>query len=66
MAALLAVLRADWRRRRFRHFEGRRLTGRVNRITKRATVLVEDSEGQKYSDGLRYKTYYVPIADLCP
>ena len=47
-------------------FEGRRLTGRVNRITKRATVLVEDSEGQKYSDGLRYKTYYVPIADLCP
>jgi len=45
-------------------FEGRRLTGRVNRITKRATVLVEDSAGQKYSDGLRYKTYYVPIAHL--
>jgi hypothetical protein len=35
--------------------------GLVNRITKRATVLVEDAEGQKYSDGLRYKTYYVPI-----
>ena len=47
-------------------FEGRRLTGRVNRITKRATVLVEDSEGQEYSDGLRYKTYYVPIAQLEP
>ena len=45
-------------------FEGRRLTGRVNRITKRATVLVEDTEGQKYSDGLRYKTYYVPIVHL--
>jgi len=45
-------------------FEGRRLTGRVNRITKRVTVLVEHPEGQKYSDGLRYKTYYVPIASL--
>jgi hypothetical protein len=45
-------------------FEGRRLTGRVNRITKRATVLVEDPDGQKYSDGLGYKTYYVPIARL--
>jgi hypothetical protein len=47
-------------------FEGRRLTGRVNRITKRATVLVEDPEGVKYSDGLRYKVYYVPIAWLEP
>ena len=47
-------------------FEGERLTGRVNRITKRVTVLVEDSEGQRFSDGLRYKTYYVPIADLEP
>jgi hypothetical protein len=45
-------------------FEGRRLAGRVNRITKRATVLVEDAEGTKYSDGLRYKTYYVPLAGL--
>jgi hypothetical protein len=42
-------------------FEGRRLAGRVNRITKRATVLVEDPAGMTYSDGLRYKTYYVPI-----
>ena len=47
-------------------FEGRRLTGRVNRITKRVTVLVSDIEGQKYTDGLRYKTYYVPIAHLTP
>lgn len=45
-------------------FEGRRLTGRVNRITKRATILVEDRDGAEYSDGLRYKTYYVPIACL--
>jgi|SRR5579862_6153198 len=45
-------------------FEGRQLTGRVNRITKRATVLVADPAGQSYSDGLRYKTYYVPLGRL--
>jgi hypothetical protein len=45
-------------------FEGRHLTGRVNRITKRATVLVEDPKGAKYSDGLRYTRYYVPISHL--
>jgi len=45
-------------------YEGRQLTGRVNRITKRVTVLVEDAEGQKYSDGLRYRAYYVPIGLL--
>lgn len=42
-------------------FEGRRLTGRVNRITKRVSVLVEQADGALYSDGHRYKTYYVPI-----
>jgi hypothetical protein len=50
-------------------FEGRRLMGRVNRITKRATVLVEDPEGVKFSDGLLYRTYYVPLKCLssaCP
>jgi hypothetical protein len=47
-------------------FEGRRLEGRVNRITKRATVLVEDPSGVRYSDGRHYKTYYVPIAHLEP
>jgi hypothetical protein len=45
-------------------FEGLRLRGRVNRVTKRATVLVEDPGGQTYSDGLRYRTYYVPISRL--
>ena len=45
-------------------FEGRKLTGRVNRITKRATVLVEDAAGRAYSNGLRYKAYYVPIGRL--
>lgn len=46
------------------HFEGRQLMGRVNRITKRATVLVADPDGVSYSDGLRYRTYYVPLACL--
>lgn len=47
-------------------FEGQQITGRVNRITKRATVLVEDPNGIKYSDGLRYSRYYVPIQWLKP
>ncbi|HYI92347.1 MAG TPA: hypothetical protein VEX68_02285, partial [Bryobacteraceae bacterium] len=45
-------------------FGGRRLTGVVNRVTKRATVLVEDPNGRRYSDGRRYQTFYVPLADL--
>lgn len=45
-------------------FEGKRLTGRVNRITKRATVLVEDPGGVLYSDGRRYRAYYVPIRQM--
>jgi hypothetical protein len=47
-------------------FEGLCLTGRVNRITERVSVLVEDREGMRYSDGLRYRKYYVPIASLKP
>lgn len=44
----------------FEH-DGRRRVGVVNRITRRATVLVEDPEGQPYSDGRRYMTFYVPL-----
>jgi len=44
--------------------EGRTLTGLVNRVTKRATVLVEGAEGRLYSDGKRYEKYYVPLAML--
>jgi len=47
-------------------FEGRQFTGRVNRLTKRATVLVEDPEGERFSDGHRYRKYYVPIVHLQP
>jgi hypothetical protein len=41
--------------------EGMQQAGRVNRITRRATVLVEDPHGRKYTDGKRYLIYYVPL-----
>lgn len=46
------------------NFEGRRLQGIVNRVTKRATVLVPDSKGQRYSDGQRYSKFYIPVSQL--
>ncbi len=48
---------------RFR-FEDRTLVGRVNRITRRATVLVQDPKGEKFTDGRRYLRYYVPLEKL--
>jgi hypothetical protein len=48
---------------RFEH-EGRALAGVVYRITRRATVLVEDPRGEPFSDGKRYMRYYVPLALL--
>ncbi len=42
------------------------LLGFVNRISKRATILVECKTGIAYSDGKRYKKYYVPIHRLSP
>jgi hypothetical protein len=44
--------------------EGIRHHGRVNRITRRATVLVESPGGEPFSDGRRYLTFYVPLALL--
>lgn len=38
--------------------------GRVNRITRRATVLVESTKGQLFTDGKRYERYYVPLNAL--
>lgn len=49
----------------FRH-EGKTLVGMVNRITRRATILVEDSRGKRFSDGRHYVKYYVPIQQLRP
>jgi hypothetical protein len=45
-------------------YEGRLLVGQVNRLTKRATVLVEDIQGETFSDGRRYLRYYVPLLHL--
>ena len=47
-------------------FEGKVLTGTVNRITRRATVLVEDPIGERFTDGKRYRRYYVPLEYLVP
>ena len=44
--------------------DGQHHVGRVNRITRRATVLVEDKRGQPYSDGKRYVKFYVPVGML--
>ena len=41
--------------------EGQEYVGFVNRITRRATVLVENASGAPYSDGKRYSKYYVPL-----
>ena len=48
---------------RFR-FEGVEHTGIVNRISKRATVLVEDGQGPRYSNGKHYAKFYVPVQVL--
>ena len=48
---------------RFR-FDGASYTGVVNRITKRATVLVRDTRGAQNADGHRYATFYVPVERL--
>lgn len=45
---------------------GRRLVGQVNRATHRATVLVEDAQGEPYSDRKRYRKFYVPLEILRP
>jgi hypothetical protein len=45
-------------------FEGARHEGVVNRITRRATVLVEAPAGEVYSDGKRYVKYYIPLPML--
>jgi len=45
---------------RFR-FDGVEHQGVVNRINKRATVLVEDQRGEPYSNGKRYAKFYVPV-----
>lgn len=45
-------------------FDGAQHIGWVNRITKRATVLVKHPKGTLYNDGKRYLKYYVPVSQL--
>jgi hypothetical protein len=45
-------------------FEGRHHEGILNRVTRRATVLIEDPRGQRYSDGKTYAKFYVPLSQL--
>jgi hypothetical protein len=47
-------------------FEGQTLRGRLNRVNTRATVLVPDPRGLRYTDGNRYARYYVPLSRLAP
>ena len=44
--------------------DGQSIQGHVNRITKRATVLVKHPQGVLYSDGCKYQKFYVPLAHL--
>jgi len=48
---------------RFR-FDGVQHQGVVNRVNKRATVLVEDRRGERYSNGKRYAKFYIPVQML--
>ena len=44
--------------------DGKHYRGFVNRITKRATVLVPDPKGTRYDDGKKYSKFYVPLTML--
>ena len=48
------------------NYQGRWISGRINRITKRATVLVDNPTGELMSDGRRYIRRYVPLSELRP
>lgn len=45
-------------------FEGRALAGVVNRVNRRATVLVESPAGTRYTNGKRYEKFYIPLGML--
>lgn len=47
-------------------YEGKQLAGKVNRITRRATILVPDKRGERYNDGRRYLKFYVPLSAIRP
>ena len=45
-------------------YRGRYREGRIGRITKRATVFVEDPEGRWHAEGRSHMKYYVPLDEL--
>lgn len=45
-------------------FDGRPLRGTVNRVNRRATVLVESARGMRYTNGKRYEKFYIPLGML--
>ena len=45
---------------------GQDYVGLVNRVTRRATILVEDAGGERYSNGQRYMKFYIPVDELRP
>lgn len=45
-------------------FEGIRHVGIINRITRRATVLVQSERGTAFSDGKKYLKFYIPLPML--
>lgn len=47
-------------------YDGRMHRGIVNRITKRASILVKDTKGKLHKDGNKYITYFIPLHLLIP
>ena len=45
-------------------FEGRPMRGMLNRVNRRATVLVESPSGRRYTNGKRYEKFYIPLGML--
>jgi hypothetical protein len=45
-------------------FEGRSFRGMLNRVNRRATVLVESPAGVRYTNGKRYEKFYIPLGML--
>lgn len=45
-------------------FDGKVLRGLINRVNRRATVLVESPGGVRYTNGRRYEKFYIPLGML--
>lgn len=47
-------------------FDGLPRRGIINRLNRRATVLVPDTRGERYTDGKHYLKFYIPVGALEP